>query len=62
MSVTSVSANIHLILRIILFKYFMIWGLSLSRGCKFFSSPCPDWLWGPSSLLSKGCWSLLPQG
>jgi hypothetical protein len=29
--------------------------LILSRGQKFFSStPCPDWLWGIPSLLSKG--------
>jgi len=33
--------------------------LILSRGQKFFSStPCPDWLWGIPSLLSKGYWSI----
>jgi hypothetical protein len=30
-----------------------------SRGWEFFSStPCPDWLWGPHSFLSNGCWGL----
>jgi len=30
----------------------MIRGSSPNRGWEFFSSgPCPDWLWGPPSLL-----------
>jgi hypothetical protein len=25
-------------------------------------SPHPDWLWGPSNLLSNGYWELFPRG
>jgi hypothetical protein len=33
------------------------------RYWEFFSSLCPDWLWGPPSLLSSGYWGLfLPLG
>jgi hypothetical protein len=32
-------------------------------GSRIFSSLChPDWLWGPSNLLSKGYWGCFPGG
>jgi hypothetical protein len=38
-------------------------GSSPGRGWEFFSfTPCPDWLWGPSSLLSNGYQWLFPWG
>jgi len=41
----------------------MIGGLSLGRGWQFFSSPpCPDWHWGPRSLLPNGNQGLFPWG
>jgi hypothetical protein len=37
------------------------WGLIPRRGKRFFSSPqCPDWLWGPPSLLYNGYQGLFP--
>jgi hypothetical protein len=37
--------------------------LLTSRGWEFFSlTPCPDWLWGPPSFLSNGCWGDLFMG
>jgi hypothetical protein len=41
----------------------MIGGSSPDRGWKFFSSPlCPDWLLGPSNLLSDGYQGLIRGG
>jgi hypothetical protein len=35
--------------------YGIYWGSNPGLGKRFFSSPqCPDMLWGPPSLLSKG--------
>jgi len=40
----------------------MVCTSNLSRGKRFFSSPkCPDWLWGPPSLLFNGHGGLFPQ-
>jgi len=34
---------------------------NLSEGKSFFSSPqCPEWLWGPLSLMARAwCWPLI---
>jgi hypothetical protein len=41
----------------------MIWSSSLCRSWEFFTSPpCPDLLWGPSSLLSDGYQGSFPGG
>jgi hypothetical protein len=38
-------------------------GVPVPVGSRILYSPCrPDRFWGPSSLLSKGCWGLSPQG
>jgi hypothetical protein len=38
-------------------------GVQVSVGSRIFSSTyCPDWIWGPSSILIYGYWGLFPLG
>lgn len=40
-----------------------MWTINVAFSFSILSSPrCPDWFWGPPSLLSNGYWGLFPWG